>query len=108
LLTAALGSNQPIGHRCKDLGIDEDHVYFVLGAGLYPLPYIVKKLKGYTTKKLLQEYPWLKRQYFWGSGLWKPSYYFDSLGQGIEQILPMLGCRARLTTIPPLLCAGCM
>ena len=72
--------------QCKELGIDDDHVHFVLDAGLYPLPHIVKKLKGYTAKKLLQEYPWLKKQYFWGSGLWNPSYYFDSLGQDIEQM----------------------
>jgi len=72
--------------RIPELGIDEDHVHFVLDAGLYPLPKIVKKLKGYTAKRLFQEYPWLKRQYFWGSGLWNPSYYFDSLGQGIEQM----------------------
>jgi len=71
--------------RCKELGIDRDHVHFVLDAGLYPLPKIVKKLKGYTAKKLLSEYPWLK-QYFWNSGIWNPSYYFDSLGQGIEQM----------------------
>jgi len=75
-----------LGIRCKELGIDEDHVHFVLDAGLYPLPKIVKKLKGYTAKRLFQEYPWLKRQYFWGSGLWNPSYYFDSLGQGIEKM----------------------
>ena len=72
--------------RCKELGIDSDHVHFVLDIGLYPLPKIIKKLKGYTAKKLFQEFPWLKRQYFWGSGLWNPSYYFDSLGRDIKQM----------------------
>ena len=71
---------------CKELGIDEDHVHFVLDIGIEPLPKIIKKLKGYTAKKLLQEYPWLKRQYFWGSGMWNPSYYFDSLGRDIEDM----------------------
>ena len=54
--------------------------------GLEPLPKIIKKLKGYTAKRLLQEYPWLKRQYFWNSGLWNPSYYFDSLGRDIDDM----------------------
>ena len=75
-----------LGIQCKELGIDADHVHFVLDVALHPIPNIVKKLKGYAAKKLLQEYPWLKKQYFWGSGLWNPSYYFDSLGQGIEEM----------------------
>ena len=70
--------------RCKELGIDQDHVHLIIDVALHPLPNIVKKLKGYSAKKLLQEYPWLKREYFWKSGLWNPSYYFDSLGQDIE------------------------
>ena len=75
-----------LGIRCKELGIDEDHAHFVLDAGLHPLPNIVKKLKGYTAKTLLREYPWLKRKYFWGSGMWNPAYYFDSLGSDIENM----------------------
>jgi len=72
--------------RCREMGIDDDHVHFVLDVGLYPLPNIIKKLKGYTAKKILQDHPWLKKRYFWGSGLWNPSYYFDSLGRDIEEL----------------------
>jgi putative transposase len=75
-----------LGLECNELGIDEDHIHFVMDVGLNPLPNIIKKLKGYSAKKLLQEYPWLKRQYFWGSGMWNPSYYFDSLGKDLEQL----------------------
>jgi putative transposase len=71
---------------CRELGIDEDHVHFVLDAGLQPLPNIVKKLKGYSARRLMQEYPWLKKRYFWNSGLWNPSYFFDSLGQDLEEL----------------------
>ena len=39
---------------------------------------MAKKLKGYVAKKLLKKFPWLKKQYFWGSGLWNPSYYMAS------------------------------
>ena len=70
-----------MGIQCKELGIDEDRVHFVLDAGFHLLPNIVKKLKDYPAKKLMQEYPWFKRRYFWGSGLRNPSYYFDSLGR---------------------------
>jgi len=72
--------------RCKELGIDEDHVHFVLDTDIRGVSQIAKLLKGYTAKKMLQEYPWLKWQYFWGSGLWNPSYYFDSLGRNLEEL----------------------
>lgn len=72
--------------QCRELGIDLDHVHFVLDLGVRSISQVVKLLKGYTAKRLLREYPWLKRQYFWGSGLWNPSYYFDSLGQDIEEL----------------------
>ena len=41
--------------RCKELGIDSDHVHFVLDIVLYPLPKVIKKLKDHTAKKLVQE-----------------------------------------------------
>ena len=72
--------------ECTELGIDRDHVHFVLDVALHPLPEIVKSLKGYTGKHLLREFPWLKRQYFWGSGLWNPAYYFFSLGSDLETL----------------------
>lgn len=42
--------------------------------------------EGYAAKQLFREYPWLKRQYFWNSGMWNPSYYFDSLGSDLEKL----------------------
>ena len=29
----------------------------------------------------MKEFPYLKKKYFWGSGLWSPAIYFDSLGE---------------------------
>jgi REP element-mobilizing transposase RayT len=40
-------------------------------------------LKGYTGRKLLQAFPWLKVRYFWGSGLWNPAYDIRSIDPGI-------------------------
>ena len=44
------------GVECRELGIDKEHVHFILDIGLKPLSDIVKKLKGHTAR-LLQEYP---------------------------------------------------
>jgi putative transposase len=72
--------------RCRELGIDSDHVHIVLDLGLRSVSHVVKLLKGYTGKKLMKEHPWVKREYFWGSGMWNPSYFFDSLGQDLEEL----------------------
>jgi REP element-mobilizing transposase RayT len=70
----------------RELGIDRDHIHFVLDLGIRSVDQIAKLLEGYTAKHLLREYPRLKTQYFWDSGLWNPSYYFDSLSRDIEEL----------------------
>jgi putative transposase len=69
-----------------ELGIDRDHTHFIMDIALHCLTEIVKALKGYTAKNLLHEFPWLKKRYFYGSGLWNPSYYFDSLGSDLSKL----------------------
>ena len=60
--------------RCQKLAFDSDHVHMILDMGLYSKPQIAKMLKGYVAKKLFKFMPWLKKKYFWGSGLWNPAY----------------------------------
>jgi len=73
--------------RCEEIGIDTHHVHLIMDIGVTSLPQVVKKLKGYTAKKLLSEFPELKRKCFWGSGLWNPSYYFDGIGRDKEELV---------------------
>jgi REP element-mobilizing transposase RayT len=42
---------------------------------------VAKALKGRSAKVLLREFTWLKKKYFWGSGVWSPVVYFDSVGE---------------------------
>ena len=58
----------------EKIGFDEDHVHIMLEMGISSKSEIAKKLKGYTGKKLLGKFSWLKKKYFWGSGLWNPAY----------------------------------
>ena len=67
------------------MGTDREHIHFVLDIGIRSMPEIVKCLKGYAAKKLFQEYPQLKKQYFWKSGFWNPSYYAVSVGKDKEK-----------------------
>jgi|SRR3989344_6211797 len=59
-------------------GFDSNHVHMKADIGMYSRAEVAKKLKGYTAKKLFQKFPWLKKKYFWDSGLWNPSYYMGS------------------------------
>jgi REP element-mobilizing transposase RayT len=71
---------------CREMGFDRDHVHFVIDIGITPVDVVVKALKGYTAKQLLRKHSWLKRQYFWKSGMWNPSYFYDSLGRDVEEL----------------------
>ena len=64
---------------CRKLAFDADHVHIILELGLYSKIEVAKKVKGYVARKLLQQIPWLKKKYFWGSGLWNPAYDMRSI-----------------------------
>ena len=59
----------------KAVGFDSNHVHIILDLGKYSEPYVRKILKGITGHKLLQQFPNIKRKYFWESGLWGRQYY---------------------------------
>jgi len=64
-----------------EIGFDRDHVHLIADIGLHSIPEAVKLLKGYSAHKLLDEFPHVKKRYFWGSGLWSPAIFFESVGQ---------------------------
>ena len=65
----------------REIGFDTDHVHIIIEAGTNGPMDVAKALKGRSGRKLLKEFPYLKRKYFWGSGLWSPAYYFDKIGE---------------------------
>ena len=65
----------------REIGFDKDHVHITIDAGTKGPGDVAKALKGNSGRKLLTEFPYLKKTYFWGSGLWSPTIYFDSLGE---------------------------
>ncbi len=93
---------ESIANRCKDIflevarenkiaisdiGFDQDHVHLIVQMNPnISVSQLAKLLKGTSGRKLLQEFPFMKRKYFWGSGLWSPVVYFDSIGQNPEEI----------------------
>jgi putative transposase len=65
----------------REIGFDQDHVHITIDAGTDGPKDIAKELKGTSGKKILNEFPHIKKRYFWGSGFWSPTIYFDSLGE---------------------------
>ena len=59
---------------CKKVSFDRDHVHMIVDLGIYSKPELAKKLKGFTAKKLFTLEPWIKKTWFWDSGLWNPAY----------------------------------
>ena len=64
---------------CRKIAFDSDHVHIILVMGLYSKPEIAKNLKGYVACKMFKNMPWVKKKYFWGSGLWNPAYDIRSI-----------------------------
>ena len=70
----------------EEIGFDEDHVHLVIDAGVrYSMSQIAKLLKGTSARKIFQEFPTFKRVFFWGSGMWNGTIYFDSVGEKTEE-----------------------
>ena len=84
LLEAAAG----IGVEITEHGYDRNHVHLDVRWMQISLSAdrIAKKLKGATSRRLLMEFPGIKKRFFWDSGLWSPVIYGDSLGREPEQI----------------------
>ena len=88
----------------RENGFDRDHVHITIDAGTKGPEDVAKALKGTSGRKLLKEFPYLKKKYFWGSGLWSPAIYFDSLGErtvtDMDEYVQGQGVQ-RMQIIPP-------
>ena len=81
-----LQTAKDIGIDIQELGFDKDHVHMIVDIGIKSIPEVAKYLKGRSGYKILKSFPWLKRRYFWNSGLWNPATYFDSLGNNENRL----------------------
>lgn len=77
-----------IGAEITEIGYDRNHVHMDIRWMRITLSVdlIAKALKGTSGRKLLEEFPGIKKRFFWGSGLWSPVIYGDSLGREPMQI----------------------
>ena len=66
----------------KEIGFDENHAHMdIMILHTHRLCDINKAFKGTSGRKLLQEFPEVKRKFFWKSGFWGKQAYGDSVGR---------------------------
>ena len=70
----------------KTIGFDDDHVHLEVNIKLKSKPEAAKIFKGIIGKKLFENFPEIKRKYFWGSGFWNPAYLMDNIGSDEESV----------------------
>ncbi len=76
-----LNACKKYGIQHKEIGFDDNHVHGIIDIANYSRPQAAKLLRGYIARKLFILFPWLKKQYFWGSGLWNTAYFMDAVGK---------------------------
>jgi len=83
-----VGAFSEMGISVDAIGFDEEHCHLVFDLSpRYALWQVMKKLKGRSSRMLLQEFPYLRKEFFWGGHLWNPSYYLDSIGKDEQTIV---------------------
>jgi putative transposase len=67
--------------KITEMGFDKNHVHMdIILSPEFSISDFAKQTKGYSAKVMMEKFPYLRKEYFWGGNLWNPSYYFDSVG----------------------------
>ena len=81
-----------IGERYEihfvEIGIDEDHVHFLVQSVPVKSPSeVVRVIKSITGRELFKRHPEIKEQ-LWGGHIWTSGYYINTVGaMGNEQVI---------------------
>lgn len=81
LKTVCLELGQRYEMQFLEIGVDDDHVHFLIQT----VPNIrfsdlVKKIKSITARHIFAQYPEVKT-FLWGGNLWTSGYYANTVGQ---------------------------
>ncbi len=75
-----LGINERYEINFIEIGVDEDHVHFLIqSVPMYSVTQLVKMIKILTARQLFSSCPEIKKQ-LWGGNLWTSGYYVNTVG----------------------------
>ena len=81
LRLVCLGIEERYEIRFIEIGMEEDHVHFLVqGIPTMSVSRIVKIIKSITAREIFKAHPDLKREVLWGGNLWTSGYYANSVG----------------------------
>ena len=72
--------------ECDRIGFDSNHFHAIIDLALRNIVDVVKIMKGTSGKKLLEQFPNIKKKFFWGSGLWSGTKYVYSVGRDKQSV----------------------
>ena len=76
------------GWKLEEIEVMPDHVHIFVRSDPQTSPgEIAKTIKSISAVRVFYEFPKLKKQKFWGSGLWSPSTYYGSVGHISEDAI---------------------
>lgn len=69
------------GYQILALEVMPDHVHLFISVKPQISPTdIIRTIKSISAVWIFKKFPWLKKQKFWGSGLWSKGYYVGTAG----------------------------
>jgi REP element-mobilizing transposase RayT len=76
-----LGIEQRYEIRFIEIGLEEDHVHFLIQSIPTMAVYeIVRTIKSLTGREIFRRHPKIKREILWGGALWTSGYYANTVG----------------------------
>lgn len=65
---------------------DKDHIHLLVNCSpQHYIPNIIQKLKGISSRLLMQEFGEVLRRKLWGGHLWNPSYFVATVSENTEE-----------------------
>ena len=69
-----------------EVNTDKDHIHLLVNCSpQHYLPTIVQKMKGTSSRLLMQEFGEILKRKLWGGHLWNPSYFVATVSENTEE-----------------------
>ncbi len=76
-----LGIEQRYELRFIEIGLEEDHVHFLVqGIPTMAVSKIVTTIKSITAREIFKRHPKIRREQLWGGSLWTAGFYANTVG----------------------------
>ena len=72
--------------ECDRIGFDSNHFHAIIDLARWSVTTLLKIVKGTSGKHLLEKFPSIKKNFFWGSGLWSGTKYVYSVGRDKKSV----------------------